>query len=130
MQWCIPVWLGLSANLEISPDIFNVIAWAGAFYLVYLGYVTIAATFKLPDNHNEEKSAPMRRHSAWRIYYQAILVDLLNPKTTPFFLAFISQFIDKDVGNYFWQFIFLGLVVITNALIIECGLVFLGEGLT
>jgi len=85
----------LSANLETSPDIFNVIKWAGAFYLVYLGYVTITVTFKLPDNHNEEKSPPMRHHSAWRIYCQTILVDLLNPITTPFFLAFISQFIDK-----------------------------------
>jgi len=57
-------------------------------------------------------------------------VDLLNPKTALFFLAFIPQFIDNEAGGYFWQFILLGLVVITNALIIECGLVFLGERLT
>jgi len=122
--------LGLSAILTTSPDIFNVIKWVGAFYLIYLGYVTIAATFTSHDSSKEEKSELTKQHSAWRIYYQAILVDLLNPKTALFFLAFIPQFIDNEAGSYFWQFIFLGLVVITNALIIECGLVFLGERLT
>ena len=126
------VGLGLSAILETSPDIFNAIKWVGAFYLIYLGYATIAGTLKSLDNSNEEKSEPTKQHYTWRIYYQAILVDLLNPKTALFFLAFIPQFIDKDAGSYFWQFIFLGLVLIliTNALIIECGLVFLGERLT
>lgn len=122
--------LGLSAVLATSPDIFNVIKWVGAFYLVYLGCVTIIATFKSHDNSKKEASKPTKQNSAWRIYYQAILVDLLNPKTALFFLAFIPQFIDNESGSYFWQFIFLGLVVITNALIIECGLVFLGERLT
>lgn len=122
--------LGLSAVLATSPDIFNAIKWVGAFYLIYLGYVTIAATFTSPDNAKEEKSETQKQHSAWRIYYQAILVDLLNPKTALFFLAFIPQFIDNEAGSYFWQFIFLGLLVITNALVIECGLVFLGERLT
>jgi len=122
--------LGLSAVLATSPDIFNAIKWVGALYLIYLGYVTIAATFTSPDNAKTEKSETTKQHSAWRIYYQAILVDLLNPKTALFFLAFIPQFIDNEADSYFWQFIFLGLVVITNALIIECGLVFLGERLT
>ncbi|MGE4595125.1 MAG: LysE family translocator [Gammaproteobacteria bacterium] len=122
--------LGLSAILETSPDIFSAIKWVGSFYLIYLGYVTIAATFKSPDNSEKERSETTKQHCAWRIYYQAILVDLLNPKTALFFLAFIPQFIDNESSSYFWQFIFLGLVVITNALIIECGLVFLGERLT
>ena len=122
--------LGLSAVLATSPDIFNAIKWVGAFYLIYLGYVTIAVTFRTQASVDTQQGASEKQHSAWRIYYQAILVDLLNPKTALFFLAFIPQFINHDGGSYFWQFIFLGLVVITNALIIECGLVFLGERLT
>jgi len=122
--------LGFSAVLATSPDIFNAIKWVGAFYLIYLGYVTIAATFKSTDDSNTEKYYSQKQSSAWRIYYQGILVDLLNPKTALFFLAFIPQFIDNQTGSYFWQFILLGLVVITNALIIECVLVFLGERLT
>ena len=122
--------LGLSAVLATSPDIFNAIKWVGALYLIYLGYVTIVTTFKSLKFVDAAKSVSKPQYSALRIYYQAILVDLLNPKTALFFLAFIPQFINHDVDSYFWQFIFLGLVVITNALIIECGLVFLGERLT
>lgn len=122
--------LGLSAILATSPAAFNAIKWVGAFYLIYLGCVTIANTLKVRENSASTSVNGVRQESAWRLYYQAILVDVLNPKTALFFLAFIPQFIDKDNGSYFWQFIFLGLVVITNALIIEIGLVSIGERLT
>ena len=100
--------LGLSAVLTTSPDIFNAIKWVGAFYLIYLGYVTIAVTFRTQASVDTQQGASEKLHSAWRIYYQAVLVDLLNPKTALFFLAFIPQFINHDDGSYFWQFIFLG----------------------
>jgi threonine/homoserine/homoserine lactone efflux protein len=122
--------LGLSAILTTSPAAFSVIKWVGAFYLIYLGYVTIANTLKVREDPSSNSNNVLRQDSAWRLYYQAVLVDLLNPKTALFFLAFIPQFIDKSAGNYFWQFIFLGLVLITNALIIEIGLVSVGERLT
>ena len=122
--------LGLSAILTTSPAAFSVIKWVGAFYLIYLGYVTIANALKVREDPSSNSNNVLRQDSAWRLYYQAVLVDLLNPKTALFFLAFIPQFIDKGAGNYFWQFIFLGLVLITNALIIEIGLVSVGERLT
>lgn len=122
--------LGLSAILTTSPTAFIVIKWAGAFYLIYLGFATIATTLKMKDGSPSNSNKVLKQDSAWRIYYQAVLVDLLNPKTALFFLAFIPQFIDKGAGNYFWQFIFFGLVVITNALIIQIGLVSVGERLT
>jgi len=122
--------LGLSAILTTSPAAFNAIKWVGAFYLIYLGYVTIASTLKVREDTLPLSNNVLKQDSAWRLYYQAVLVDLLNPKTALFFLAFIPQFIDKGAGDYFWQFIILGLVLITNALIIEIGLVSIGERLT
>jgi len=122
--------LGLSAVLATSPGAFNAIKWVGAIYLIYLGLMTIAATLRSGTTADPAKNVSAKQQSAWRIYYQAVLVDLLNPKTALFFLAFIPQFINNESGSYFWQFIFLGLVVITNALIIECFLVYFGTRLT
>ena len=81
--------LGLSAILTTSPAAFSVIKWVGAFYLIYLGYVTIANTLKVREDPSSNSNNVLRQDSAWRLYYQAVLVDLLNPKTVLFFLAFI-----------------------------------------
>lgn len=74
--------LGLSAILTTSPAAFSVIKWVGAFYLIYLGYVTIANTLKVREDPSSNSNNVLR------------------------------------------------LVLITNALIIEIGLVSVGERLT
>lgn len=116
--------MGLSAILATSAYAFTIVKWIGALYLIYLGYKAIAITLKTEQQSFDAKklSTSPKKH-LWQIYFQGVLVDILNPKTALFFLAFIPQFINPEAGNSVWQFIFLGLIVIINALIIEVVLI-------
>jgi len=116
--------IGLSAILATSASAFTVVKWIGALYLIYLGYRAITNTLNGEQQTIvlQDKSV-LTKNNLWRIYFQGVLVDILNPKTALFFLAFIPQFINPTFGSDIWQFIFLGLIVIINALVIEVVLI-------
>ena len=97
---------GLAALLSASPLAYKVVQYAGAAYLVYLGYDLIASK----DDTRGELEA-VNAASLWRIFYQGVLVEILNPKTMLFFLAFIPQFIDQDRGSFTLQMLVLGVLV-------------------
>ena len=87
---------GLGAILLASEGVFNIIKWAGAVYLVYMG-ISIWRSPSMPvteksnnDNHSE---APLRK-----IYLQAAFVTAGNPKAIVFFTAVFPQFIDPNVS--------------------------------
>lgn len=92
--------LGLSAILATSALAFGIIKYAGAAYLIYLGLLTL---FKEDAAH----TATMPTESTRRILTQGIVIEVLNPKTALFFLAFIPQFINPS-GSIVVQFIVLG----------------------
>lgn len=116
--------IGLSMILTTSALTFNIIKWLGAAYFIYLGYKAIkknSAQKPFQINKNIKPS------NYWIIYLQGVLVDLLNPKTALFFLAFIPQFIDSQQGPQLGQFLTLGFVVIINALLIEYVLIIFAD---
>lgn len=81
--------LGLSAVLSASAVLFNVLKWAGAAYLVYLGLrLWIAAP--PADQPDETTAVP----NGGTFLNRAFLVTMLNPKSIPFFVAFLPQFIN------------------------------------
>ena len=84
--------LGVGVLVSNSPVIFNVIRYAGAAYLVYLG---IRQFLHKPDLDKEEV-ADKKNESALSMFQRGIWVNLLNPKAIVFFLAFIPQFIRVD----------------------------------
>lgn len=96
--------LGLSALLVSSASAFQVVKYAGAAYLIYLGIRTLrgrdAATL---DPSREPISL---RH----VFGQGVLVNLLNPKTALFFLAFLPQFVDPARGHAALQIFELGVL--------------------
>jgi threonine/homoserine/homoserine lactone efflux protein len=93
---------GLSALLATSAFAFDVVRYAGACYLIYLG---VRALRKRPAS----LAAPeLIRTGAWRIYRQGMLTNVLNPKVAMFFLAFLPQFIDPIAGRGPRPFLFLG----------------------
>ncbi|MET4539330.1 homoserine/homoserine lactone efflux protein [Arthrobacter bambusae] len=84
--------LGVGVLVSSSPVIFNVIRYAGAAYLVYLG---IRQFLRKPDL-DEEEVAEKKNESALSMFQRGIWVNLLNPKAIVFFLAFMPQFIRPD----------------------------------
>lgn len=101
--------LGLSAILMHSSLAFNIVKYAGVAYLLYLG---IRALLEKPQESAEKQIQEAPKESAWRSYWQAIMAEVLNPKTALFFLAFLPQFVHPENGASFAQFIILGLIFV------------------
>jgi len=97
--------LGLSALLASSALAFAVVKYAGAAYLIYIGVRRILTR---TDVQTSQSKLPKR--SLGRLYRDGFLVNLLNPKTALFFLAFLPQFIDPSRGAVAAQITFLGLL--------------------
>lgn len=97
--------LGLSALLASSAIAFSVVKYAGAAYLIWLG-------LKKLFGRNEEADPDMKLqpHSYRRLFRDGFIVNLLNPKTALFFLAFLPQFVEVERGHVAMQIAFLGLV--------------------
>lgn len=96
--------LGVSAIVMASAQAFTVMKIIGAVYLLWLGYKTIReARVDMPE---------AQATGAANAFRQGIVVEMFNPKTAAFFLAFIPQFIDP-AGHVALQFILLGLISVT-----------------
>ena len=99
---------GLSAVLLASAEAFTAIKVAGAVYLVWLGIRTLLSRDDRIGGRRPE--ATLRR-----TYRQGVVVNVLNPKTALFFLAFLPQFVDPG-GSTRVQLAVLGGVFISIAL--------------
>jgi threonine/homoserine/homoserine lactone efflux protein len=106
--------IGLSALLASSTLAFDVVKYLGAAYLIVVGLRRLAGLEKA-----ERAEVPGRR-SLGRLYRQGIVVNVLNPKTALFFLAFLPQFVDSTRGAAWAQILLLGLLF--------AGLGFLSDG--
>ncbi|MFK2826319.1 LysE family translocator [Bacillus sp. B190/17] len=98
--------VGLSAILMTSALAFNIVKFAGAAYLLYMG---IRAIMEKPADPEMPNVAPVSPLSS---YSQAILAEVLNPKTALFFLAFLPQFVHPEQGASMLQFLSLGLIFV------------------
>lgn len=97
--------LGLSALLLSSATAFSIVKIAGAVYLIWLGLRKI---FGPADS--AATNGTMAPHSYARLFRDGFIVNLLNPKTALFFVAFLPQFIDVHQGHVAAQVTFLGLM--------------------
>src|SRR5512144_1660414 len=89
--------LGLSAILLSSALAFDVVKYLGAAYLIYLG------VRKLLVREESTGNEAIKPESLRRIYWQGLVVNLLNPKTALFFFAFLPQFVDPNQGKVMEQ---------------------------
>jgi threonine/homoserine/homoserine lactone efflux protein len=114
---------GLAALLSYAPTLYDAIRLAGAAYLIYLGIKTLRAPgASMPANAGA-------RRSLGRILFDAALVEMLNPKTALFFLAFLPQFVEPAAGPAAPQFLLLGLIVTLTALPCDILVAFAGARL-
>jgi threonine/homoserine/homoserine lactone efflux protein len=84
--------LGISALLAASATAFTVVKYLGAAYLVWLG------VRKLLSRPADGAAAEIRYASRGRLFGEGFVVNVLNPKTAIFFLAFLPQFVDSSRG--------------------------------
>jgi homoserine/homoserine lactone efflux protein len=96
--------LGLGAVLLASHEVFQVIRWVGAAYLIYLGLMTFfgkgKALAQSPQSSRETRVG-------WKLLTRGVVLQAANPKSLIFFTALLPQFIDpkNPVG---WQILILG----------------------
>jgi threonine/homoserine/homoserine lactone efflux protein len=105
--------VGLSALIVSSALAFSVVKYAGAVYLVYLGIRRLLAPE--PTELVAARDEPLSR-----LFTRGVVVNVLNPKTALFFLAFLPQFVDPS-KTVWTQVVVLGLVFV--------GLGFVSDGL-
>jgi threonine/homoserine/homoserine lactone efflux protein len=98
--------VGLSAIIVASSIAFTTIKYIGAAYLIYIGIR------RLLSKDESEVRAQSTSRSLARVYWQGFLVNLLNPKTALFFLAFLPQFVERGGEPVALQTTILGLLFI------------------
>jgi threonine/homoserine/homoserine lactone efflux protein len=96
---------GLSAILAASAIAFETVRYAGAAYLIYLGYRMIRS--------RHEEMAMEAAGAAGGTFVQGVTTEMLNPKTALFFLSFIPQFVSVQQGHVAAQFLLLGAISVT-----------------
>jgi threonine/homoserine/homoserine lactone efflux protein len=104
---------GLSALLVSSADAFTAVKLAGAAYLIGLGLWTI---FSRTSDTDIVLGGERRLR---RVYGQGVVVNVLNPKTALFFLAFLPQFVDPHRGHATLQIALLGLTFAALGLVTD-----------
>lgn len=102
--------VGLSAVLASSATAFSVVKWLGVAYLVWLGLQRLFA--------RDDGTTPVtvEREPLSRVFSQGVIVNVLNPKTALFFLAFLPQFVDPSRGAATAQITLLGATFVVLAL--------------
>jgi threonine/homoserine/homoserine lactone efflux protein len=94
---------GLAALLHSSAVAFEIVKYLGVAYLVYLAWQTWRD--RTPLELDRE-----RRESPWRVLRTGVLINLLNPKLTIFFFAFLPQFVRPSDANALLQMLVLSAV--------------------
>jgi threonine/homoserine/homoserine lactone efflux protein len=103
---------GLAALLNASAVAFQTIKWAGVAYLLYLAWQT------LKDKYPIETDATAAAVPFWSTIRTAVLINLLNPKLTIFFFAFLPQFVPTTAHDAWLHMIGLSLIFMAVTFIV------------
>ncbi|MBH0229694.1 LysE family translocator [Halobacillus yeomjeoni] len=103
---------GLSAIIYQSGIIFSLIKYAGAVYLLYLAW----QAFKSKTNRIDMNEQVRRSYQS--LYKKGIIMNVLNPKVSLFFLALLPQFVNEGSWNATVQMLTLGVIFLVQAFVI------------
>ncbi len=112
--------VGISAILQQSAELFHIIKWIGAAYLIWLGLNSLKSTFKgsagihISTGQNGGLDAK-------RSLREGFLSNVLNPKTAIFYLAFLPQFIDPNYSPFVQSLTLAGIHFLI-AMVWQCSL--------
>jgi threonine/homoserine/homoserine lactone efflux protein len=98
---------GLSVLFHAVPVLYVVVKLGGAAYLIWLGVSLFRSRADSDAGIETVRPKPGRR-----AFFESVTVEVLNPKTALFFVAFLPQFIDASTALPVWvQFVILGMIV-------------------
>ena len=112
--------VGIAAILRSSPLAFNIVRYAGAAYLIYLGIRMVA------QRRNNLSTQALKPESLRSIFRQGVITNVLNPKVAIFFLAFLPQFVDARRGSVVLQILMLGLIFNVGGTLVNFGVAYAG----
>ena len=124
--------LGAVTILTTYPAIFMFIKYAGAGYLIYIGYNLITGAIKSwrnLDNKDLQATVEIKKTTGGKAFRKALLVSLLNPKAILFFLSFFAQFVDPSYPQPVIPFLILALTIQMLSLIYLAVLIYAGTTL-
>jgi len=98
---------GISILLAQSAAAFALVKYLGAGYLCFLGIRMIL------DARKKEDVSLTTLTRGRNPFWQGVMTEVLNPKTALFFLSFIPQFVNREHGHVFLQFVLLGTLSVT-----------------
>ncbi|MEV0203027.1 LysE family translocator [Nonomuraea sp. NPDC050691] len=101
---------GLSYLITKSATLFGIVKWAGVAYLVYLGVRALTSK-------EEAAGRALRPQPLPKVFLEGVVVNVLNPKVTLFFLALLPQFVDQRAGSPALQIVVLGVTLLTFGLL-------------
>lgn len=118
--------LGVSAVVYSHEAAFIAVKWLGAAYLFYLAFLAVRSAVRPPSGEDDGEDAgngdgavaSRQPGSFGRMYRRGILMNLLNPKVSLFFVALLPQFVIKDGFPVPVQMILLGLTFLAASLIV------------
>ena len=115
---------GLAVIISKSVLLFTIIKYLGAAYLIYVGWITLQAksiidTDTVADNINAKMSS-------WDAFKVGFITNVLNPKTTLFFLSIFTQVIDPQTPLWV-QFLYGAIISMAHLLWFSCVSIFLSQ---
>ena len=129
---------GLAALLAASATAFEIVKWCGALYLLYAGVRLILSRgsrqLARPDSGSSARQPGIRPRTtgfasarAPRIFREALMINVFNPKVALFFLAFVPQFIAADAPAKAFAFLLLGALFNFNSLFVNLAVAWLAS---
>jgi threonine/homoserine/homoserine lactone efflux protein len=102
---CLSAAFGVAAVIAASQLAYDVLRYLGAAYLIWLAVRTVVVGGAMPVGARSARRDPLRR-----VFRQAVVTNLLNPKSGLFYVSFVPQFTDPERGSVVVQFILLGVI--------------------
>lgn len=106
--------MGLSAVMQLGAEVFTAVKLAGSVYLLYLAWQMWKATGAFETSRGSSETG------AVRVAFKGVALNVLNPKLTAFFLAFMPQFIDPRAASSTLQLLELSAVFMLMTLVVFC----------
>lgn len=113
---------GITVIFQTSQVAFDIIKYIGAVYLIYLAYQAYKHRNEPLDLNTKSSTGELKK-----LYIKGFIMNVLNPKVSIFFLAFLPQFVTPQNGNIPAQMIMLGIIFMITTIIIFSSIGYTGN---